>query len=262
MPPTTKRTVTTVTPSPKKRRRVTMTTNTAATLIQKAFRNRRRRTRRIGAARIGVGKVSKAKKFESERSTNVSMSTRTLYQWPLLRITKGDNLDQRERDLIHLTGFRLDMELKGASTKPIYYNIALVYDRRSNDGDNTITTADFFHSLGGNARALDFAVGLASFEFHRLPLNTDRFTVVKHWRGTLTQQSGTAYLTNSGNSWKSLSKWVPLKRKIAYEDGNPQSDIWLLVWCDRFEDGLTVEPVVNTLFWNSRVTTYFKELLP
>lgn len=242
----------------------------AAKKIQRAWKRHSatvRPKRRIGMGRIGqpAGRA-RAKRCSTAIKTNTSISTRTLYYEALTDIPKTtqNEIDSRQRDVIHLSGFKICGEVLNDGTNTLLFNMAVVYDKRANDETTAISTSDFFRSNEGNARAVDFSILLASHEFHCLPLNTDRFTVLAHKRWKLRTGFGVAngagdpYWSNQ-DSGKFMEYWIPLKKKITFEDGHAQSKIWLLYWCDRWQTGPTNTPVANSANIDYRVVAYFRE---
>lgn len=193
----------------------------------------------IRARRSGLGKTpgTATSKRTVVKDANAQIDTRTLYNQVMNDIGPtvggGTDINLRERDMVRLTGVKLCMELKNNADTPIYFNWALVYDKRSNDTVGTVSVADFFRG-NGSTRAKDFGTDLSAIEFHCNPLNSDRFTVLKHERHTLGKAiAGTTNYTDTKNSFKSVNRWIPIKRQIRYEDGEAQSKVWLLYWCDR-----------------------------
>jgi hypothetical protein len=147
------------------------------------------------------------------------------------------------------------------TVNPLYVNVAVVYDKRSNDGTTVVGTGDFFRSRGGNTRAQDFGTALGGLEFRCLPLNTDRFSVIRHKRFMLLSKNpvNTTYAYATGKSFKLYEDWIPLKRRITFEDGSAQSKIWLLIWCDEMFANPGDAPEGGALTLTRRCTIYFKE---
>lgn len=235
----------------------------AARTIARAYRGYKKRRKRIGMNRIGIPKnVSNAKKDLVYSVQSNNMSTRTLYYGELTDIPRGSNneINYRQRDQIYFSGAKVCVELQASSngTAPIFFNMAVVYDKRTNDDVTVPTLEDFFRGNGSGSRAQDFdPTNLAGMQFHCLPLNTDRFTVLKHKRLLLNGNSGGN--NQRGTNYKFMQFYCPVKKRIAYEDGQCQSKIHLLYWCAKFNTNSAagIEPTVA--FVNIRAHGYFRD---
>lgn len=251
--------------SSKRVRYSTRAKSCAASRIQRAWRAKRSR-RRAGMNRIGVtGRVTKTKVNQSVTRTNTQMSTRTLYQDPLIQIGSGTATNQREKDIVYISGFRIVTEWNCVLQYAMFCNMAIVFDKRAAPGDTSIDQTDFFRALGRNAeRANSFNdyANQNSLSYHLNPLNADRFTVLKHFRFQLGGINNTGgYNTQTMNNWRMMKFWIPLKKKVVWEDGALQSQIFLLQWVDRCSDGFTVTPIANAVQLNTNVSVYFKEVM-
>lgn len=232
----------------------------AASLIGRAWR--RSRKRRIGMGRIGQARgVARAKRTETETLTNGSASTRVLYNDEITNIPKTtvNDIDARQRDVVRLSGFKMCFEIKNNDSVPLLCNYAVVYDKQNGE---TVSTSDFFRSNGGNERAKDFSVLLNSYEFHCLPLNTDRFTVLWHRRFVLAPNpavASTGFTGENRNNWKTFEKYVKLKKHITFEGGVAQSKLWLLRWYDKFQQASGGAITINIANVDHHVMAYWRE---
>lgn len=208
----------------------------AAKAIQRAWRSRKARTNNL--SRIGaIGKaISKRANTEAD-SIPLTINSRTLYFTQINQIEKAtDNeLDRRIRDSVYIKGFKCCMEFENNLNRPMYFHSAIVYDKRSNDGTTIVTTDDFFRSRQGNERSVDFSTALSSLEFRCLPLNTDRFSVLRHKRFFLTPvNSGAGFTAASGKNYKLYEDYIRLKKLVRWNDNQAQSKIWWLQWFDYY----------------------------
>lgn len=236
---------------------------TAAGLMAARAGLRAYRRRRKGIGNIGKPRGTSTSKRIQITNTNAYANTRTLYDTELTEIDKGstDRIDQRIRDMSYISGFKICIEALNKTSDPIYLNVAVVHDKRSNDTSTLLGSADFFRGMG-SSRAREFGIALTANEFHCLPLNVDRFTVLYHSRSTLAPKfSGTTgdFVNNRGKNYINIDKWVKLKRQIRYESNNAQSKVWLIWWCDKW-GAPAMTPVANDVIdFNHRVVTYFRE---
>lgn len=214
-----------------------------------------------------IGKTGKAIAKRENTLTDIAitpMATRILYANEMQSIGKGTNneINLRQRDVTHISGFKICIEMRNNFTvQPLYVNVAVVYDKRSNDGTTVVSQNDFFRSRGGNTRAQDFGLNLGSTEFRCLPLNTDRFSVLRHKRFMLMARDleNSTYASGAMRNFKIYEDWISLKRKITFEDGSAQSKIWLLMWCDGFMTVPGAASIPDALSVQRRVTVYFRE---
>lgn len=239
----------------------------AARVIGRAWRRRRSRDPR-GLGRIGTGgaKVARCKRHTSENSNIGLFNTRTLYQRNLTAIlhTTTNSIQDRQRDIVNIRGFKFCFHVRNNGTVPQYHNVAVVFDKRSNDGSATIASNDFFRGLYSE-RALDFDQNLlTALNFHCLPLNKDRFTILWHKRFVLGPGStpAAAYTARNRDNYKTFMKYLPLKKQIQFEDDNPQSSIWLIQWADRIDASIASIPQTNDWSLSRTIITYFREPKP
>lgn len=237
----------------------------------------------LAAARAGLKKSRRWKKYTTnmlhrvgkpERAianrnsvvgsgTGVNISTRVQYYNELTNIQKSNNqdIDKRNRDVIWLSGFKICMEVLNRLNTPLYFNYAVVYDKRANDGTVIMDDTDFFRGRGGTQRSTDFTNLLCGLDFRCLPLNTDRFSVFCHKRYMLNGDvNETVYDTNKGANYKTIEFYLPIKKKIVYEDGRCQSKLWEVYWCDQFSSATGATPVADAMFRNERITAYFRNI--
>lgn len=236
----------------------------AARVIGRAWRRRRKAP--VGPSRYGMGKrVAKTKRWEAAAEVNQTESTRTLYYDNLISLsqTTTNEIDKRQRRVAYISGFKICAELKNQNAKPMLCNIALVHDRRTNEGESIIPTDEFFRANSGNVRAKEFGVLRDSHEFHCSPLNTDRFTVIRHWRFKLAPNPvvGSEGFTSqaSMNNWRTFERYVPIKKNFAWNDTQPQSKLWLMRWYDGFQQATGTAAISNAVNFDMHVTGYFRE---
>lgn len=231
----------------------------AARTIGKAYKTYKRR--KTARDEIGYDAGTTTSKRSLITNTSNLKSTRTLYSTDLTEIsqTTTNAINQRQRDMLYMSGTKLCFEVANARTKPLYVNIAVVHSKKDNDTVGTVGTGDFFRS-NGDARTQSFSDALSSLEFHCLPLNSDRFNVLTHKRMVLDPlTAGSGYTASDGKSFTSVDLWVPVKRQIRYNGDEAQSKIWLLYWFDEFDSPQTTLAAANAVKVAEHHVTYFKE---
>lgn len=235
----------------------------------KWIRNKRRKrfsTRNVGEP-IGTSN-SKRCETGTNGTTPEPLRTRSLYNQGLVDIQRQaqfeNNLDRRIRDVINLRGVRVCMEVQNTSDAPMYFNMAIISPK---DGTSGIQQNDFFRSQkGGGDRSVDFNIQLTSGEFHCLPINNDKYTVLKHKRFRLAPKpiglTAANYTQGQGLNYKNIDFYQPIKRQIRYQADSvtPQSgQVWMVWWCDNFLTPGGTSSQVNKGFFSYRTIAYFRE---
>lgn len=188
-------------------------------------------------------------------------SDRTLQTRNLCNIEFGDNVDERQRNMINIRGFKICMEFKNNLIEPIYVNVAILHNKDSTDGEPTNT--DFFRASGSN-RGIDFGnAALTGLDYHCRNINTDKHVILMHRRYKLTDKSTSGtFEANQGNSYMTMQRYIPLKRQIRF-DGNadtvPNGSVYLCWWVSTWGSPAGAAPTAAAYDVTYRYTTYYKE---
>lgn len=237
----------------------------AARTIQKGYRlyrGARRRYKGMTLGRIGQSKRARANaKTHLARNTDGDLrATRTLYQQELTNISEGTSINLRLKQQIYVAGVRICFQYENEQDVPVTVNFCVVHDKQSNNAVSSININDFFRATGATSRNMDFSNALTNNEFHCAPLNTDRFTVLKHERFMIGSRNnqGLSYSTTT-RSYGSMLRYVKIGRKITYEDTNCQSKIWVMYWFDKFQEPATTAPTTGVVKVSEHYKLYFRE---
>lgn len=204
--------------------------------------------------------------------------TRTLYQHRLCKIEKNeakvvgtgadakvdtsDTKFKRRSNTVMLSGFKFCFEVDNGdtvdATKPMYVNFAVLVDKEAGNFGQPLE-ADFFRDLRQNKdRSHDFpnGSGLTSNEYHCLPINTDRFGVLKHKRMRLSGNNA-----NMVGQFRNMDFFLRCKRQLRWDEGQQYPEgpgVYAVMWCCRFGDdaGKHVDP--NQIKMHGRILTYFR----
>ena len=221
-------------------------------------------------ARRQIGKpISSASSAKTVVVQNTDLSpvdTKTLYWLNLVQVAHGPDLNERERNIINVSGVRIDLTWKNVQGDvPKYVNVAVVKDKESatDAGDKV----NFFKSYG-NTRSRDADNSLSALEYHTTPINTDRYVVLRHKRFSLgTSNFGTTvsrYWTTSGKNWTSVNKmWIPLKRQFQFDGdtGSTGTDkVWLVYWVTAHDEPKISSPRIGVVDVASKVVCYFRDV--
>lgn len=196
--------------------------------------------------------------------------TRRLEQRPLIQgINQGPGINERQRQVINLRGWKMDFELKNREEFPIYVNMAIISNKGGSAG-TPVSAFDFFR-YHNDDRAINFTNDLNAVEFHTLPINTDRYIVLKHKRMMLAPGSrqgedpppaASTWVNKSGKNYRRMRWYIKLSRQIRYDRslGEPETGQCFLVWwCDGFGEQGGTQPVSNVLGLSERIVCYFRD---
>lgn len=198
-----------------------------------------------------------AKKHEVANG-QTTLLTRTLVSVNLTEIDKTsvNDIDRRQRDTLYISGFKICMSIHNQGTAPLYVNIAILAPKGNQQG---ITITDFFRGFG-TVRNKSFTNALTANEFHCLPINTDRYTVLRHMRFSL-NGTGTTYAREFGGTWRDVDMYLPLKRTVRFESSastSCETPVYLVKWCDNVMNP-TAQTATTGMEYQERIITYFKE---
>lgn len=215
--------------------------------------NKRRVRQRIGE-RPGTSSAKRAGITDDR-----TIATRTLYDVQLLNLGKGQNIDNRERNVVNFRGVKccLSFVNKAATVngQHLYVNYAVVTPKASDDKIG-IDMANFFRGTGVD-RGVDFGIGLSALEFRCLNINTDKWDILKHKRIQLAP-----YSSNEGANCRTSEFYLPVNRQIRYQtDGQlpVAKQLFLIYWCDYQDTPATTAAANNVCDVQLRVVKYFKE---
>lgn len=199
--------------------------------------------------------TSNTKNFDN--TVEGSIGTRQPYNMTLVAVAKGTQISQRERDIINCRGFQIFFDIRNeglTANDVLYVNCAVVAPKDS----IAINPVNFFRALSDlDSRSYDFNLGRTSIELHRLPLNTDTFTILKHKRFSLTQKGA-----GIAGFQKTFKWWIPLRRQLTYGDANADScitPIFFVYWCDKAFNSSGAPAVPNVAVVQIKVTTFFRD---
>lgn len=221
----------------------------------KRYKSAKRNVRQVGEP---PGRSSSSRDFSSNLQV---LDNRTIYDSALIDITRNtttsEEINNRERDTIVITGIKLCIEIKNLDSFPQWFNVALLTPKDETAG---ITATGFFRSHGVD-RDQNFTTSLPGFQMHCLPVNTDHYVVLRHKRFRL----GPAAAFSSGatvSSYTMLDIWLPLKRQIRY-DGPLSSDlakgqVYLVWWASGVSDPSGTAVSVDSYQFAHRAIVYFK----
>lgn len=183
-------------------------------------------------SRSRVGEPIGTSESKSVTTHNIALeprNTRTLYSLHLTPITKGDDRNQRERNIINVGGFKISFAVRNDRAIPGHFHIAVL----SPKGRNNIVIDDFFRSPS-DSRAVDFSTALDDLSMDNLGINSDQYQILKHKKYLLEPSANSGnWQSNNGRNYKTLRWYVKLRRQLRYEsntDDTPLTGAVYLVW--------------------------------
>ena len=217
-------------------------------------------------ARKRIGKPVGTSTAKSKIIVNTglaSKNTRTQYIIDLSEVPKSDAIDNRVRNIINVRGFKFCMFVHNREDIPLTFNIAVI----SPKAQTGVDTVDFFRGQGAKQRGIDFATFNTSLEFKCLPINTDKYNILRHKRYTLGAAGGEV----NPQDWKCDRRctymefmwYTKLNRQWQYDsttDNGPESGrVFLVYWADTWGTDGGAAPIVNAYAVMEKHLLYFKE---
>lgn len=237
----------------------------AARTVQKAYRKYKRTKQNNPTKWLGESPgVGNTKRNENHIVNNSTMNGASMYAWDLLELPEAgatNDIDKRQRDLVNISGCKIDLELKNTTATPIYLNVAVVIPKTS----QSVDTTDFFRSYQGGSRGVNFDnATLNGIDYHRLVLNTDKYAVVmrQRWclRGHDLENEAANIMSSGGTNYICWSKYINVKKQIRYDAAvlRPQTPMYLVMWCAQMFDAAPVATTAQAEY-SMRNAVFFRE---
>lgn len=193
------------------------------------------------------------------------IDTRTLYFFDLMKLEPGYFDQQREGAVVNVSGVKICSEwfnTNGGNQFGVNLNIAVISPKDSNaKGTALAIKTDFFNAMGGNGtnRAVDFSNSLSSTQFRCLPINTDKWVVLRHFREKVWANAP----NTARGCYITKDFYVKLNRQIQWSSSAPDatadSPVFLVYWFDDFIDPAGSDPVVGILQHQIKAVLYFRD---
>lgn len=193
------------------------------------------------------------------------IATYNLYSQNITEITKGDNINQRSRNAIDISGFKICAELKNHSNTPMYVNVAVVQQKNS----SVAIESGFFRGHTGERGDDFYDVTHTSNWMHCTSINPDKLKILCHMRfllaGNFDSSSGPIeeLFSSARSNYKRFERWIPLKRRITYDNNSTNiptdSNVKLVYWCNKFGHGPALTSELSMLHFGVSVKCYFRD---
>lgn len=268
-------------------RTITRKARSAYSRRSKSRRASKVRARRQFGERVGTSNCKQYNQINAESQ----LKARTLYGQRVDTIPMQTQFlkerNTRSRNVINFRGIKMCIRfssktnVSGGSRNggKIGINVALVVpkDVCSEASDPTDDPSDlkvgFFRSNQNNGeRAMGFPGTGGVWDMlptttHCQPLNTDKLAVVTHMRKIITTPpsgSNTTSFNPWGTDWM-LQKYVKINRQLRFNaevdtsaNTYSTSPMWLLWWCDDFDNGKSNQPNLDIVNAQIDTTAYFR----
>lgn len=191
--------------------------------------------RRFSPRTIGenVGTSSSKQSIQTRTASTLNRDTRTLYIRQLTNIDQGDGRNLRERGVINCRGFKICFQMRNNLNQPLYFNVAILSPKNSGEVDES----NFFRA-SGSSRGSDFDNSKIALELHCLPINTDKFTILKHKRYRMNPDpvAQDNFASQTGRSYMTQEWYIKLKRQLRYDSpdasGPTDGPVYFVYWAD------------------------------
>jgi len=193
--------------------------------------------------------------------TQVTRQSRTQYILDLTSLAQGPALNQRLRQHVKMTGWKICMEVRCTLNTPIYLNCAVLSPKQT--GNDSIDPTGFFRN-NSDARSMDFSINRTGLEMHCAPINSDDYTILKHKRYVLNtvNQPTSSWSKQSGSSWINIDWWVPLRRQVRYLSGESSTPtdgrVFHVFWFDVWGNPAGTA-AANVAAVSTKVLSYYRE---
>lgn len=206
--------------------------------------------------RVGEGTT---KNEQTASESLITKQSNSLQVYDMCKIALGQGINERERFIVNLRGFKIKYLCRNIDTRPICLNWAIVAGRSK----NVILDTDLFRSAGGSVRASGISDG-NGFQNTLADINTDEYVCMKHKRVFLSEGNDptTKWNTNAKkSSWSMREFYFPLKRQLRYADNTTTScteKVFFIFWLTILDDITNATPT-NVAQWSLQIKAYFKE---
>ena len=190
-----------------------------------------------------------------------SLNNKVLSFQSLIRVEKdvsGDeNIAKRSRDTIHHKGVKICFMAKNRLKEPLFFNWAIVIPKAT----NAINAADILRG-DDTERAQGIDNNRTYMDLRCLPINSDRYRIVKHKRFTILPDSDKDITNpNEGRDMRVVEEYIRTDRQLFFEGdiSLPLTNVWMIWWCD-FYGSAPGGVQIPSMDYSFKLVNYFKEV--
>jgi len=166
----------------------------------------------------------------------LTFDTETNQQANITLLPRGTAINQRERDIVHCYGFRIQGIVGNLkNTEKLCFHYAIISPKDSAAPESTNFLRDY-----SSARAKDFVpTELTGLELHFNPINADRYTVFTHKRLWIHPQDtgvpntgNELYSGSNGQGMVPFQHYVKIDRQLRYSGSVDTADtpMYIVYW--------------------------------
>ncbi len=150
-------------------------------------------------------------------------------------IDKGDGINERERDIVHLKGWKVRFHFQNTYDVPITLRFAVVSPRQTFGTTATERALSLLRSFGPE-RALNLGIGNSGISNTKNRINDDLYMIMyEHSVEVGPDASSTGYTGGVEANWSYFEKWIPLNKQLRYStgtSGKSETPVYLIYWYD------------------------------
>lgn len=186
---------------------------------------------------IGLPKnYSIAKTQITQEPENHSMGEQIIYPYPLLnQIVKGEEINERMRDAIYVSGIRVDFTFRNVGSRKLVFNYAVIHPKTALTVTNLVQ--EFFRDYTDERAWAANATDKRGLDWAKAVVNQDRYNIIAKGRMVLGPSGTTDVNVNAYNMVceKQRGFWIPIRRMITYYETGGVSTcnhpVYFVCWC-------------------------------
>lgn len=180
-------------------------------------------------------------------------------------IPLGSSINDRERQTLFISGFKINYFCRNKTTKPGYLNWAIIQSKFTETLQASASGLGNEFFRGANTiSSVNFDAVADAMHKYSYSINSDKFKVLHVERCVVGPASESAnYEMGASNSWKNYDRYVSFNQKIRY-DADLGSDcvnpVYFVTWFNPWDvqtTATTIDQIENRL----HCVTYFKEVI-
>lgn len=192
------------------------------------------------------------------QESSAPKDTRTVYDLDITNISPGSAIDNRDRGLINLRGWKMRVNWVNISDDELVLNYAIISPKTA----NAVSSAGFLRTYN-QSRDADINTILPGIVMAYNPISTDKWNVILHRRHWLLPgASGGDVNSQRGSNYFFLNKYISLKRQVRFNDDttdNAESGRCFFIWWTTDVGAATLEaPKTNKVILSSDIVTFWK----
>lgn len=219
---------------------------------------KRRKTQDVGADIGRPAGYNESRRNDRQQGVTV-WANKTMQTEPLINIEKnvaGDEaIQKRNRDTILHKGSKICFSVKNILRVPVMFNWAIVVPKAS----NTVSPIDILRG-NGSERDVTLNNALTFMDLRCLPINTDRYRVVKHKKMLIQPDSDKGTDQNEGRDFRMIEEYIKTNRQLFFDGSTatPLQNIWMVWWCDYYNS--PTGSTASTIQFSWRIVDYFNDM--